>query len=223
MGQAVGNSITLAVGVAISPIPVIAIILMLLSKRAGVNSFAFGLGWVIGIAGALTVVIVASASIGTGTNGTQSNGTSTTKVILGALLLLLALRNWRKRPAPGQPATLPKWLEAIEGISPIKAGGLGIALSALNPKNLILIIGGGLAIAGAPASSGNKVIAAIIFVAIAACTVIAPIVAYRILGQRAQSVLESLDTWLRTNNAVVMAVLLGVIGVDLIGKGVGGF
>ena len=177
----------------------------------------------IGIAGALTVVIVASASIGTGTNGTQSNGTSTTKVILGALLLLLALRNWRKRPAPGQPATLPKWLEAIEGISPIKAGGLGIALSALNPKNLILIIGGGLAIAGAPASSGNKVIAAIIFVAIAACTVIAPIVAYRILGQRAQSVLESLDTWLRTNNAVVMAVLLGVIGVDLIGKGVGGF
>ncbi len=223
MGQAIGNSITLAVGVAISPIPIIAIILMLLSKRAGVNSLAFGLGWVIGIAGALTVVILASASIGTGTDGSQSNGTSTTKVILGALLLFLALRNWRKRPASGQSATLPKWLEAIEGITPIKSGGLGIALSALNPKNLILIVGGGLAIAGAPASSGDKAVAAVVFVVIAACTVIAPLVAFWILGPRSRPILTSLDTWLRANNAVVMAVLLGVIGVDLIGKGVGGF
>ena len=59
MGQAIGDSITLAIGVAISPIPIIAIILMLLSKKAGANSLAFALGWVVGVAGLLTVVIAA--------------------------------------------------------------------------------------------------------------------------------------------------------------------
>jgi len=35
MGQAIGQLLPFAVGVAISPVPIIAIILMLLSKRAG--------------------------------------------------------------------------------------------------------------------------------------------------------------------------------------------
>jgi hypothetical protein len=223
MGQAIGESITFAIGVAISPIPIIAVILMLLSKRAGVNSLAFCAGWIIGVAGATAVVIAVSGAIGTNSDGGASHGTSTVKLVLGIALLLLARRNWAKRPAPGESATLPKWLQAIEGITPIKAGGLGIALSALNPKNLLMIIGGGLAIAGAPASTGGKVVAAVIFVLLAVSTVLIPVVLYRVMGERAQTTLESLNTWLQQNNATVMAVLLLVIGVVLIGKGVGGF
>jgi Sap, sulfolipid-1-addressing protein len=223
MGQAIGDSITLALGVAISPIPIIAIILMLLSKKAGANSLAFAFGWVLGVAGALTVVILASGAIGTGSGGAPSHGVSVVKIVLGVLLLLVGLRNWKKRPKPGQPAELPKWLQAIESITPAKSAGLGVALSAINPKNLLLIVGGGLAIANAPTSTGGKVVAAIVFVVIAISTVVLPVVLYRILGTRAQSTLESLNTWLQANNATVMAVLMLVIGVVLIGKGVSGF
>jgi hypothetical protein len=35
--------------------------------------------------------------------------------------------------------------------------------------------------------------------------------------------LDSINTWLKVNNATVMAVLLLVIGFVLIGKGIGGF
>jgi threonine/homoserine/homoserine lactone efflux protein len=223
VGQAIGQSITSAIGVAISPIPIIAIILMLLSKRAGSNSLAFTAGWVGGIAGALTVIILISSSIGTGPDNSPSSGTSTTKVVIGAAILLLGVRYWRKRPSPGEPTELPKWLRSIEAITPWKSLGLGIGLSVVNPKNILLLVAGGLAIAGAPATSGGKVVAAIVFVILAASTVVLPVVLYKILGDRAERSLESLNNWLQANNATVMSVLLLVIGVDLIGKGIGGF
>ena len=135
----------------------------------------------------------------------------------------MGLRNWKKRPKPGEPAALPKWLQAIESITPVKSAGLGVALATINPKNLLLIIGGGLAIANAPTSTGGKVVAAVVFVLLAVSTVVLPVVLFRILGARAQGPLESLNTWLQANNATVMAVLILVIGVVLIGKGISGF
>jgi uncharacterized protein with NRDE domain/threonine/homoserine/homoserine lactone efflux protein len=187
MGQAIGQSITFAVGVAISPIPIIAIILMLVSKRAGVNSLAFGAGWVIGVAGATAVVIAVSGAMGTGSEGSASHGVSVVKLVLGVALLSLGLRNWRKRPGPGETATLPTWLESIENITPVKTGALGVILSALNPKNLLLMVAGGLAIAGAPASTGDKTVAAVVCMVISVSTVIVPVVLYRVLGERAQA------------------------------------
>lgn len=223
MGQAIGDSIALAVGVAISPVPIIAVILMLLSKKAGANSLAFAAGWVVGVAGALAVVVAVSGAIGTNTGGGPSHGTSTVKLVLGAVLLLMGLRRWRSRPGPGESAPLPKWLQAIEAITPVKSAGLGLLLSAVNPKNLLLIVGGGLAIAGAPTSAGGMAVAAAIFWVLAISTVVVPVVLYRAMGPRAERMLDGLNAWLQANNATVMAVLLVIFGVVLVGKGLGGF
>jgi threonine/homoserine/homoserine lactone efflux protein len=145
------------------------------------------------------------------------------KLVLGALLLVLGLRNWRARPKAGEPAPLPKWLQAIEAITPAKSVGLGLLLSAANPKNLIMAIGGGLAIAQAPTSNGGMAVAALIFVALAVSTVVVPVILYHSLGARAERILNPLNAWLQANNSAVMAVLFLVIGVVLIGKGISGF
>jgi hypothetical protein len=50
MGGAIGDILPLAIGVAISPVPIIAVILMLFSKKAKGNSLAFLVGWVLGLA-----------------------------------------------------------------------------------------------------------------------------------------------------------------------------
>jgi hypothetical protein len=50
MGQAIGDILPMAVGVAISPVPIIAIVLMLGTPSARSNGPAFTLGWLIGLA-----------------------------------------------------------------------------------------------------------------------------------------------------------------------------
>ena len=61
------------------------------------------------------------------------------KLVLGVLLVGLSVRNFRKHRAANEEAELPKWLQSIESITPAKAIGLGALLSAVNPKNLLMI------------------------------------------------------------------------------------
>ena len=63
MGKAIGGSLPLAVGIAVSPIPIIAVVLMLTSRRAKVNGLAFVVGWLVGlgIVGAIVLSLAGPA------------------------------------------------------------------------------------------------------------------------------------------------------------------
>ncbi len=222
IGQAIGELLPYALGVAISPIPIIAIILMLLSTRAGANSASFLLGWIAGVVGAAVVLLALSGALDTGDNGAPSNQSSTIKLVLGVLLMFLALRNFRKRPKAGEEAELPKWLQSIDTLTPAKAAGLGVLLSAVNPKNLLLIAGAMVALSQYKASVGDEAVVVAVFTIIAISTVAAPVVLYRVAGAKAQHLLDEMKVWLGQNNSVVMAVLLLVIGVVVLGKGISG-
>ncbi len=104
----------------------------------------------------------------------------------------------------------------------VTALGLGLLLSAVNPKNPILGIAGGVSIASGDLSGADRAIAIAIFVVIGSATVATPVIAYLAAKERMQAPLDSLRQWLTHNNATVMAVLMLVIGVDLIGKAIGG-
>jgi hypothetical protein len=49
VGEAIGQSLPLAIGVALSPIPIIAVVLMLTTPRARADGPAFVLGWLVGL------------------------------------------------------------------------------------------------------------------------------------------------------------------------------
>jgi threonine/homoserine/homoserine lactone efflux protein len=134
----------------------------------------------------------------------------------------LALKQWRSRPTGDTEPPAPKWLSALDSVTALKAVGLGFALAAVNPKNLLMILGAGVAIGQATLPVDQIVIVIAIFTIIAASTVAAPVIVYRVARTRAQVWLGSAKTWLVANNATVMMVLLAVIGAVLIGKGIGG-
>ena len=223
MGAVVGDLLPYAVGVAVSPIPIIAVILMLLAPRAGGTSAGFALGWLAGIVVVTTVVVLVAGGTGAGTDeGEPSTASSWIKLLLGVLLLALAVRQWRQRPKPGAEAVLPKWMTAIDGFTPVKAIGLGFLLSALNPKNLLMCVAAGLTIGAASLSVGQSVAAEAVFTVLAVSTVLVPVVAYAVAKDRMRGPLDELKVWLQANNAAVMSVLLLVIGAVLAGKGLGG-
>ncbi|BCN63406.1 GAP family protein [Prescottella equi] len=223
MGTAIGDVLPLAIGVAISPIPIIATILMLLTPRAGSTATAFLAGWILGIAVGYVVFVAIGSAIDLSSNSAGNAVTATIRLVLGVLLLALAVKQWRTRPAPGEDPSMPAWLAAIDKVTPGKALALGVGLSAINPKNLLMIVGAAVAVSQLDVGVGAKTVTGVVFTILAASTVAVPVVGYFTMRERATSWLQGLKVWLTANNAAVMAVLLLVIGVSLIGKGIGGY
>jgi threonine/homoserine/homoserine lactone efflux protein len=221
VGGAIGDLLPLALGVAISPVPIIAAILMLLAPRAGATSLGFLVGWVTGIVIACVLFVVLASTLALGSSSGPSTAASWVKLVLGLALVALGIRQWGTRPGVGQPATLPKWMAAIDSLSPAKAVGLAFALAAVNPKNLLMAVAAGTTIGGAGLSLGSATVCVLVFVVIAASSVAAPVVGYAVAAHRMRRPLDELKAWLQQNNVAVMAVLLIVIGVALLGKGLG--
>ncbi|SDH35129.1 Threonine/homoserine/homoserine lactone efflux protein [Leifsonia sp. 98AMF] len=223
MGPVIGDVIPLALGVAISPIPIIAAILMLLSPKARGTSLGFLLGWLLGIVVAVVVFTLLSSVLPQGDPDESKPILGTVEIVLGLLLLVLAVQQWRGRPKVGTEPALPKWMSAIDTMTGARALVLGFLLSALNPKNLLMGVAAGVAIGSDAQTTAETVVAVIVYTVIAASTVAIPVIAYLAASARMARPLESLRTWLVYNNATIMAVLLLVIGVVLIGKGLGEF
>jgi threonine/homoserine/homoserine lactone efflux protein len=223
MGAVVGELLPLAVGIAISPVPIIAVILMLLSRKATATSTGFLLGWVAGVV-VVTLIVLALVGQAGGTRGGEpSTLSSVLRLVAGALLLVLAFRQWQGRPKHGEEGTMPKWMDAVETFTFGKALGLGFVLSGINPKNLLLCVGAGTAIGAAHLPAGQVVGAMVVFTVLASSTVGVPVLGYLAARERMATPLDRLHDWLVQNNAAVMAVLLLVLGTALIGKGIGGF
>jgi hypothetical protein len=98
-----------------------------------------------------------------------------------------------------------------------------VLLGTINPKNLLLIVGGAAAVAQTGISGGDQAIAWAVFTLIASIGVGAPVVIYFALGDRAAKLLDGLKTWMARNNTVIMAVLCLIIAVKLIGDAITGF
>ncbi|PWC05518.1 GAP family protein [Agromyces badenianii] len=223
MGEVIGGILPLALGIAISPIPIIAAILMLLSPKAKGTSVGFLIGWVLGIVVAVVVFTLLASIIPEQDPDAAKPIAGAIKILLGAGLLFLALRQWRGRPKPGETAALPKWMSAIDTMTTVRAAVLAFLLAAVNPKNLLMAAGAGVIIGTGGLNGGEITLSIVIFVVIAACSVAVPVIAYLVAAEKMAAPLESLRTWLVQNNATVMAVLLLVIGVVMVGRGIGSF
>ena len=207
MGQAIGASLALAVGIALSPMPIIAVVLMLTSRRAKINGPAFVVGWLIGLAVVGAIVLVVAGSAGAATSGSPAPWVGWVKIALGALLLLVAVRQFRSRPrGDGQPA-MPKWMAGIDDMKPLAALGLAAVLSGANPKNLLLAVGGATAIAGTGIPAGQQALAYLVFALIGTVGVATPVVIFFAMGARSEKLLAGLRDWMSAHNAVIMSVL----------------
>lgn len=178
MADAIGQVLSLGVGVALSPVPIIGVVLMLGTPRARSNGPAFILGWVLGLAAAGTIVLLASSGADASDEGAPAEWVNWLKLVLGALLLLVALRQWRGRPAEGEEAPMPKWMQAIDTFRPGRAAGLALLLSAVSPKNLLLVVGAAAAISQTGASTGDQAVALAVFVLVGTLGPGAPVALY---------------------------------------------
>ena len=221
MGTAIGGILPSALGVALSPVPIIAVILMLGTPRAKSNGLAFAVGWVLGlVVVSVIVVLLASGS------DTPDSGASTTvdiiKLLLGLLFLVMAAGQWRKRPRAGVEPAMPTWMSAIDNFNALTSLGLGALLSGVNPKNLALTLAAAASIAQAGLTGGQTTISIAIFVIIGSVTVAGPVLFYLVAPAKAAGPLTSIKQFMSDHNAVIMMVVLLILGAKMLGEGIAG-
>ena len=222
MGAAIGEMLPLAIGIAISPVPIIAIILMLITPKARSNGLAFLGGWLLGLAIVGTIVLIVANTAGIATSSGPSRTVSIIKLVLGLLLLFAAWRQFTKRPKPGEDTPMPKWMKALDSFTPTRSLAIGALLSGVNPKNLVLNATAAAGIAQTGLAGVQQAVVLLVLIVVGSLGIIAPVAVYFAMGDKASRVLDGWKTWLAANNATVMMVLFLVFGVTLIGKGIGG-
>jgi threonine/homoserine/homoserine lactone efflux protein len=222
MGEAIGQMLPAAVGVAVSPMPIVAVVLMLVTPRGRTNGVAFLLGWLVGVGLVGTIVLFVADGVDATEGSEPASWVSWLGLALGVLLLAGAIKQWRSRPRGDEEAATPKWMQALDGFTPAKAAGVGVLLSAANPKNLLLIVAGVTAIAATGIPGDQEVIAMLIFVVIASLGVGTPVVLSLALGERSKEMLDQTKTWMSHNNGAIMAVLFLVFAAKLIGDAIAG-
>lgn len=220
MNDVLGSILPLAVAVMISPVAIIAEILLLFTARRIPNAGAFVIGFAVGVIAFLGLLVVIAGTQDLSTGSGPSTVSSVLRIVLGVVLLVGATRQFRARPAPGQTAASPKWMDGIESFHPGRSLLVGLVIGAVNPKNIAMAIGASVAVAAAELSTGQSVAAVAIYALVAALGVTAPFAVAVVMRGSAQPILDGWKAWLGQNNATVMAVLFLVFGVVLISQGI---
>jgi len=212
--------LTEAIGIAISPIPIIAIILMLISARAKVNAPMFTFGWVIGV---LLTTSLGYFLVGARSSGSDASGPTDLSLVLklafGLVFAALAVTQFRKRPRPGTEPKEPKLFSIIDTLSFVAALGLGLALAALNVKNLPLAISAGASMAAIDTGDSTGLAAIAIFAVISSLTLIVPTLIVLMLGARVKDQVTELKDWLLRHNSAIMVTLFSILAAKSISGG----
>ena len=218
MLAAIAQSVPLAIGVVVSSIPLVVVTLTLLTRHHKAAVLAFLLGWMAGITlvGSLVLVLADDTSHAP---QTAPAWVPWARVVIGLLLLVLAARQWHGRPRNGTLALQPAWMDRLDALTAAKAGALGLALTTVNPKNLLLAAAGAMAILSANPGPLGQWVALGVFTAVASLGVAAPALVYLTLGERATQALAHTKAWIVQHNAVTMATVLLLLGLVVLGNG----
>ncbi|MBX0301481.1 GAP family protein [Cryobacterium sp. 1639] len=216
-----GQLLPLALTIALSPLPLAALLLMLLAPGGFRAAAGFSIGWFVGVLIAATLLALLSSLLphdrGAGSGVLQG----VVPLLLGAALIVLGIVRWHDRPQPGVEVPLPRWLTALDRLTPARATIIGVGYAAFRPKNLVMAAAAGVVILGAHADPTAIVFSVAVFTALASITMLGPVFAYAFGGEAVRGRLVRLREWLVRNMPTITVITVLVLGVFLVLAGLG--
>ncbi|CAN5856774.1 GAP family protein [soil metagenome] len=216
-GSLLGELVPLAVVVAASPLSIIpALLLVLHSSRPRPTGLAFLAGWLVGLV-AMTAVFVAVPRALGGADESTSGWGAWVRIGIGVILIGFGIWRWVTRE---KASKAPAFFQTLGKVGPTRAGALGLLLTFINPKLLLLNAAAGLAISTADLDVPGIWLAVLAYVILAGSSVLVPMLAYSVAAHRLDGPLERLRAWIELKHAVLTAVVLAVFGVLLLYQGI---
>lgn len=221
MGNAVGQFLSHAVGVAISPLALVAVILILGVPRGRANALAFALGWLVAVAAVFGIVLIIGTAAGAHHHGAPATWVSWFRLILGILLGLMTVRQL-KMVSRAEEGLLPRRFRNLEQFTTGNSLALGAVLAVANPKNVMQIATGAVAVAANVERHGRQIGSAAIFLVLASLGVLVPLLIAVIGHRSAPATLERWKQWTIRNHYGIMAVLFALLATKSLGDGISG-
>jgi hypothetical protein len=214
-----GQLLPLALTIALSPLPLAALLLMLLAPDGFKAAAGFSIGWFVGVLLSATLLALLSSLL----PHDRSAGTRALQVavplVLGIGLIALGLVQWHDRPRGGVEVPLPRWLNALDRLTPTRATILGVGYAAFRPKNLVMAAAAGVVILGAHTDPTGIVFSVALFTALASITMLGPVLAYAFGGAKVRLRLVRLRVWLVRNMPLITVITVLLLGVFLVFTG----
>jgi threonine/homoserine/homoserine lactone efflux protein len=215
-GSLLGELMPLAMVVAASPLSIIpALLLVLHSARPRPTGLAFMAGWLIGLI-AMTAVFVAVPRAFGGTDQATSGWGAWVRIAIGILLIGFGGWRWVTRH---KASRAPAFFTTLGKIGPGRAAALGLVLTFINPKLLLLNAAAGLAISTADLGAPGTWLAIAVYAISAGSTVLVPMLAYGVAAHRLDGPLERIREWIELKHAALTAAVLAVFGLLLLCQG----
>lgn len=223
MSGVISALIPLGAAVAVSPVPLLALVVVLLtapSRGAGVGFF---LGWTLGVTGAALLASTLSLRLPAPDNG-ASGSAAVAQIAVGVVLLLAAAGlGWSARSETGAAklSGVARAVAAIGALTFVRAVPVGLSFS-LNPKALAVAGAAGVQLASAPAQLAETLAAAAVYVVVAVSPVGILVIIDLYAGPRFAARLETARSWLLQHSRLLTATVIAALGLLLLARGTGG-
>ncbi len=216
IGRAIGEVLAFGVGVALSPLAIVALVVLLVARGGAPRAWAFAGTWVLSLTLVSTLVLLLADGADASANGAPATWVSILKIVVGLLLVLFGVRQWRAPASDGGETEAPGWMRKLDDVTMPKAVGLA-ALFVVKPKNLLLTIGAGIALAQVGVSPAAQAVGVAVFVALGTAGLAIPLAIHLLMPNRGRDLLAGLRDWMVSENATIIAVLSIVIAAKLLG------
>lgn len=214
----------LIVASAIVPIQIVIVILLLRSRDGRTKAVA----WVAGLtavrlAQGVVFGLVLSEADDDGDAGAGRPGliVSTILLVVGVMLLVTAVRALVGEEDPDAPP--PRWLTAMESLTPVRAFLFGAGSLVLGVKFWVFTLGALSAIEDAALDRSTSIAVYLVFVVLAVSIQIVLIAVAFLLPQRSEAVLDRVGDFLTHYNRWILVGLGAVFGTWFVVKALDGY
>jgi hypothetical protein len=209
------NLLLIGLVISLEPIPLTAFILVLASNGGVKKGAAFIFGWLVSLAIVVTLTVTLTGNNPPKTDSAPSRAALAAKIVIGAVLVVIAWRRWRKLGQPKPPKKTPKWQTGIDTMSPWFAMALGPLTQPWG-----LVAAGVAVIVGAKLSSWQDYLALFLFCVIATASYLTMEIYAGFRPTETQAFLARTRTWIDTHTDQVIIIVSVVLGFWLVASSI---